>query len=110
MGCSSGSLKLNGCYVPQGTPLSYLLAGSLVVATNLWDVTDRDIDRFAKSMLDSWLKARSSPCVGCAQCNKNLSCEHKPTVGSFMSEACKTCQLPFLIGAAPVCYGVPTGV
>ncbi|XP_040366322.1 separase isoform X3 [Rosa chinensis] len=119
MGCSSGSLKLNGCYVPQGTPLSYLLAGSPVIVANLWDVTDRDIDRFAKSMLDSWLKARSSPCVSCAQCNKkvtkkklatNLSCEHRPKVGSFMSEARKTCQLPFLIGAAPVCYGVPTGI
>nr|XP_011462140.1 PREDICTED: separase [Fragaria vesca subsp. vesca] len=111
MGCSSGSLKLNGCYVPQGTPLSYLLAGSPVIVANLWDVTDRDIDRFAKSMLDSWLKARSSPCVGCVQkSDKNLSCEHRPTVGSFMSEARKTCQLPFLIGAAPVCYGVPTGI
>ncbi|KAL6180528.1 hypothetical protein ACLB2K_047190 [Fragaria x ananassa] len=64
MGCSSGSLKLNGCYVLQGTPLSYLLAGSPVVVANLWDVTDTDIDRFAKSMLDSWLKARLSPCVG----------------------------------------------
>lgn len=119
MGCSSGSLKLNGCYVPQGTPISYLLAGSPVIVANLWDVTDGDIDRFSKSMLDSWLKARSSPCVACAQCNKkvpkkklatNISCDHRPKVGSFMSEARKTCKLSFLVGAAPVCYGVPTGI
>ncbi|PRQ20035.1 putative separase [Rosa chinensis] len=38
MGCSCGSLKLNGCYVPQGTPLSYLLAGSPVILLILTDL------------------------------------------------------------------------
>jgi hypothetical protein len=68
MGCSSGSLTLNGCYIPQGTPLSYLLAGSPVIVANLWEVTDKDIDRFGKAMLDAWLRERSNP-LGCAQCN-----------------------------------------
>ncbi|KAF3975524.1 hypothetical protein CMV_001236 [Castanea mollissima] len=69
MGCSSGSLTLNGSYVPQGTPLSYLLAGSPVIVANLWEVTDKDIDRFGKAMLDAWLRERSSPSLGCAQCD-----------------------------------------
>ncbi|XP_048437720.1 separase-like [Pyrus x bretschneideri] len=30
MGCSSGCLTLNGCYIPHGPALSYLLAGSPV--------------------------------------------------------------------------------
>lgn len=144
MGCSSGSLTLNGCYVPQGTPLSYLLAGSPAIIANLWEVTDKDIDRFGKAMLDSWLKERLSPCTSCVQSNlleefdsmsikaskgnakkknsrKKLpevcergsnrnSCEHRPKIGSFMGQAREACTLPFLIGASPVCYGVPTGI
>ncbi|XP_056159390.1 separase isoform X2 [Syzygium oleosum] len=144
MGCSSGSLLLNGAYVPEGTSLSYLLAGSPVIIANLWEVTDKDIDRFGKAMLDAWLKERSNS-TGCAPCSslanefkaidlknnggnprKKLSkkkspelsntkictdtCRHKPMIGSFMGQAREACTLPFLIGASPVCYGVPTGI
>ena len=58
MGCSSGKLqsvnfpKENPTghvpimhYEPEGIALSYLNAGSPCVVGNLWDVTDRDIDR-----------------------------------------------------------------
>ena len=58
MGCSSGKLqsvnfpKENPTghvpimhYEPEGIALSYLYAGSPCVVGNLWDVTDRDIDR-----------------------------------------------------------------
>ncbi|GFY89199.1 separase [Actinidia rufa] len=69
MGCSSGSLSLNGCYTPQGAPLSYLLAGSPVIIANLWEVTDKDIDRFGKAMLDCCLKERLTASTGCVQCN-----------------------------------------
>ncbi|KAJ6704493.1 hypothetical protein OIU85_030317 [Salix viminalis] len=145
MGCSSGSLSSNGCYAPQGTALSYLLAGSPVVVANLWEVTDKDIDRFGKAMLDAWLNERSSVSLGCDQCNlvakefeamniktgkgkakkKNPkskaseafdggaainSCGHRPKIGAFMGKAREACTLPFLIGASPVCYGVPTAI
>ncbi|KAF9685049.1 hypothetical protein SADUNF_Sadunf03G0013900 [Salix dunnii] len=145
MGCSSGSLSLNGCYAPQGTALSYLLAGSPIVVANLWEVTDKDIDRFGKAMLDAWLNERSSVSLGCDQCNlvakefeamnikigkskakkKNPkpkasgafdggvainSCSHRPKIGAFMGKAREACTLPFLIGASPVCYGIPTGI
>lgn len=145
MGCSSGSLSSNGCYAPQGTALSYLLAGSPVVVANLWEVTDKDIDRFGKAMLDAWLNERSSVSLGCDQCNlvakefeamniktgkgkakkKNPkskaseafdggaainSCSHRRKIGAFMGKAREACTLPFLIGASPVCYGVPTAI
>ena len=122
MGCSSGSLTLNGSYVPQGTPLSYLLAGSPVIVANLWEVTDKDIDRFGKAMLDAWLRERGckgnvrrktrrkkSPEVHDTSSIKD-SCDHGPKIGSFMSQAREVCKLPFLIGASPVCYGIPTGI
>ncbi|KAG2240437.1 hypothetical protein Bca52824_090755 [Brassica carinata] len=155
MGCSSGSLWLKGCYIPQGIPLSYLLAGSPAIVANLWDVTDRDIDRFGKALLEAWLRERSdsSSCTstseggGCSECESlanelaamNLKgnntkktrkprnkaaqsnvdglgkteCNHKHggrKIGSFMAAAREVCTLPYLIGAAPVCYGVPTGI
>ncbi|CAN7071285.1 unnamed protein product [Brassica oleracea var. botrytis] len=153
MGCSSGSLWLKGCYIPQGIPLSYLLAGSPAIVANLWDVTDRDIDRFGKALLEAWLRERSDSSSppsegGCSQCellanelaamnlkgnntkrtrkpssrNKaaqsnvdrsgKTECNHKHgrKIGSFMAAAREVCTLPYLIGAAPVCYGVPTGI
>lgn len=57
MGCSSGILKSvnqrSGPQIheariycePEGVALSYLCAGAPCVVGNLWDVTDRDIDR-----------------------------------------------------------------
>ncbi|XP_020220359.1 separase isoform X1 [Cajanus cajan] len=146
MGCSSGSLTLPGQYAPQGIPLSYLLAGSPAVVANLWDVTDKDIDRFGKAMLDAWLKERSDMPTECLQCNllseefealklkgckgrpkrkaprKKLleltadesespkNCGHRRKIGAFMGQAREVCTLPFLTGASPVCYGVPTGI
>ncbi|KAL7205879.1 hypothetical protein ACSBR2_018738 [Camellia fascicularis] len=143
MGCSSGSLSLNGSYAPQGAPICYLLAGSPVIVANLWEVTDKDIDRFGKAMLDCLLKERSTASTGCVQCTSvaekfksmkitgtkgndkkktsrknmpedfddsicNNCCNHRPKIGSFMGQAREACILPFLIGASPVCYGVPT--
>ncbi|XP_010245919.1 PREDICTED: separase isoform X3 [Nelumbo nucifera] len=144
MGCSSGSLSLMGCYTPQGAPLSYLLAGSPAIVANLWEVTDKDIDRFGRAMLAAWLQERSTSSIDCGQCNlvsnefgslrisrtmenskkgrrKKLqeapssdTCKdcsgQRPKIGSFMSQAREACTLPFLIGASPVCYGVPTAI
>ncbi|XP_070034034.1 separase isoform X2 [Nicotiana tomentosiformis] len=145
MGCSSGSLHLHGCYAPRGAALGYLLAGSPVIIANLWEVTDKDIDRFGKSMLDAILRERSNVSFRCDKCDtlshklesmkisdckrtqrikkekdiapdmckNNTStnhCKHRPKIGSFMGQARDACTLPFLIGAAPVCYGVPTGI
>lgn len=145
MGCSSGSLTLHGSYAPQGIPLSYLLAGSPAIVANLWEVTDKDIDRFGKAMFDAWLEERSYLPVECMQCNllseefeaMNLKggkgrpkrkvprkkvqelaaesdspkiCGHRRKIGAFMGQAREVCTLPYLTGASPVCYGVPTGI
>ncbi|KNE73050.1 hypothetical protein AMAG_17319 [Allomyces macrogynus ATCC 38327] len=53
MGCSSGKLPAAGDFEPMGTAINYLLHSPCVVA-NLWDVTDKDIDRFALAALTSW--------------------------------------------------------
>jgi separase len=55
---------------------------------NLWDVTDRDIDRFLLELL------------------KQFTDIGAPLVDSIMRSR-SVCKLKSLIGAAPVVYGVP---
>ncbi|CAG9319187.1 unnamed protein product [Blepharisma stoltei] len=87
MGCSSGLFKPCGQFEPQGIVLQYLLGGCPAIIANLWDVTDRDIDRFALEFI------------------KRIS--NLEPFGDALSKARKACKLPYLIGAAPVYYGIP---
>ncbi|KAM0870742.1 hypothetical protein ACQ4PT_039815 [Festuca glaucescens] len=148
MGCSSGTLHCKGGYAPQGAPLSYLFAGSPSVIANLWDVSDKDIDRFSKALLNSWLQENFKATKTCPKCCRSLThefetmtiaakdngrqrrkgtrrgqkqqqtaeidggsnccnCRHR-RIASHISEARRACRLPLMIGASPVCYGVPT--
>lgn len=66
---------------------------------NLWDVTDRDIDRLSKAVLSDY----------------GLGEEHAPTAGSQPTNVCLAlaaardeCKLKYLTGAAPVVYGLPS--
>ncbi|KAL0912981.1 hypothetical protein M5K25_016406 [Dendrobium thyrsiflorum] len=136
MGCSSGSLRQRGSYAPQGAPLYYLYAGSPTVIANLWEVSDKDIDRFAKAILNSWTQDSIllDSCSKCGQLAEDSNeeeailpsrrkvskvteiarkekcryCEAKLRVASFISQARGACRLPTMIGASVVCYGVPT--
>ena len=95
MGCSSGRLKwhADGLFEPYGIVLSYVLAGCPTAIANLWDVTDRDIDRFCQAVLTKWLSKASLPST---------------RTGQIVHDARDACKLRHLIGAAPVCYGLPT--
>ncbi|KAJ1659087.1 separin protein [Dispira simplex] len=53
-GCSSGHLKPVGEFDPCGIALDYMVAGCPSLVANLWDVTDKDIDRFSKAVLEEW--------------------------------------------------------
>ena len=92
MGCSSGRLLSKGDFDPRGTVLAYLNAGCPAAVANLWDVTDRDIDRFASNLLEAWLQGSSD------------------LLGDSVAEARGACKLSHLIGAAPVCYGLPVAL
>ena len=92
MGCSSGKLRPEGKYEPRGTVLSYLATGTRRVVANLWDVTDLDIDRFCVQMLRTWLTADAAA---------------DGDLWASVADSRDACKLRYLIGAAPVCYGVP---
>jgi len=94
MGCSSGNQYVMGDFEPYGTILAYILAGCPCVVGNLWDVTDRDIDRLTEEFLQSWLNTPDQN-----QATNNI-CVH-------LNKARSTCKMSHLNGSAPVIYGLP---
>ncbi|TPX32238.1 hypothetical protein SmJEL517_g04633 [Synchytrium microbalum] len=103
MGCSSGRLKAEGEFDPFGVALDYIFAGSPALVANLWDVTDRDIDKFTKDVLQRWGLLDSS--------EDGDEDEEEESRNVTLSEAVgrsrDTCTLRYLNGAAPVVYGIP---
>lgn len=103
MGCSSGKLvsvnrkdsnitdKVTLFYEPEGIALSYLCAGAPCIVGNLWDVTDRDIDRYCITLLDKFLGPNSEG----------------HSLAKCAAEARSSCKMRHVVGLAPVCYGVP---
>ncbi|KAL2825714.1 peptidase family C50-domain-containing protein [Aspergillus pseudoustus] len=99
MGCSSGTLTEAGEYEPYGTPMNYLQAGSPALVATLWDVTDKDIDRFAKATFEDW------GLLGA--CGEAVGEDAKVALDAAVSRSRQSCVLKYLNGAAPVVYGIP---
>lgn len=79
---------------------------------NLWDVTDRDIDRFSTQTFKEWGLGDASLIEkqpGNIQTSKNYL--HTEGDHISLSEAVMRsrnhCVLDYLTGAAPVVYGIP---
>lgn len=66
---------------------------SPLVVGNLWDVTDREIDRYTLAFLEGWMKAGSGA-----------------SLLKYLSESRQAPKLKYIIGAAPVAYGVPVSL
>jgi separase len=91
------------------------------VVSNLWDVTDRDIDRFCEALLGTWLGPKTTEAASEASMNggpgggdakgmggRMTVSGARSSIGAAVSRGRAACKLPHLIGAAPVCYGIPT--
>uniref|UniRef100_A0A8C8VLM4 separase n=1 Tax=Pelusios castaneus TaxID=367368 RepID=A0A8C8VLM4_9SAUR len=92
-GCSSAALAVRGNLEGDGIVLKYIMAGCPLVLGNLWDVTDRDIDRYTEALLRSWLRAGS----GAPLLQHVIQSRQAP-------------RLKYLIGAAPIAYGLPVSL
>lgn len=92
-GCSSGKLKWKGQFDPSGMAQEYLSLGCPLVVGNLWDITDLDIDRFTIEMLTKW--------------GVFPGCKRQYSICEAAATARSSCKLPFIVGAAPVIYGLP---
>jgi separase len=104
MGCSSGTLTEAGEYEPYGTPMNYLQAGSPALVATLWDVTDKDIDRFATSTFDTWGLVEKK---GKSSSSSARGGDDAAGLDAAVAGARASCVLKYLNGAAPVVYGVP---
>ncbi|KAI8901507.1 peptidase family C50-domain-containing protein [Globomyces pollinis-pini] len=93
-GCSSGQLKANGEFDPYGIVLTYLNKGCPAVVGNLWDVTDIDFDRFSIKFLQNWGLFTPSKSKYYSICES-------------LAMSRDECKLKYLVGAAPVVYGLP---
>ncbi|CUS09257.1 unnamed protein product [Tuber aestivum] len=103
LGCSSGALKDTGEFEPYGMPVNYLLGGCPSMVATLWDVTDKDIDRFSKDVFSRWglFSGRGKSKQGREFEAPNASLVEAVAKGR------ESCVLKYLNGAAPVVYGIP---
>ncbi|TFK38240.1 cysteine peptidase C50 [Crucibulum laeve] len=105
-GCSSGALREMGDFDRTGTPHSYMLAGCPTLVANLWDVTDRDIDKFSQSVFD---KVGLTPSNAAQWTEQGTKKDGKPIISvvAAVAQSRDSCKLKYLTGAAPVVYGIP---
>ncbi|KAK2765484.1 hypothetical protein FQN54_008338 [Arachnomyces sp. PD_36] len=116
MGCSSGSLTETGEYEPYGTPINYIHAGTPALVSTLWDVTDKDIDRFAMSVFGKWGLVEGEDIPEPSKQRKGIKGKKssqvaedglKTSLDESIARSRDACFLKYLNGAAVVVYGVP---
>lgn len=86
MGCSSGRSDDDG-----GLVHDLVRAGCAQIVANLWDVSDRDMDRLTASILDAWA----------------LGSDTGAPLSALLPHSRQACKLKLLNGAAPVCFALP---
>ena len=121
MGCSSGRMTEAGEFEPFGTPTSYMQAGCPAMVATLWDVTDKDIDRYSTTLLEDWgLLGKPTSQTDCSPVKKPTRGKGKEqgkttassdnenmSLDRAVSHARGSCIFRYLNGAAPIVYGVP---
>ena len=99
IGCSSGKLFSDGKQLETyGASYRFLLNGCPSYVGVLWDVTDKDIDKFSDQMLSYWFLNWKPEINETKQSMANTKAVSKARIA---------CRLKHLIGAAPVVYGLP---
>ncbi len=119
MGCSSGALTEAGEFEPYGPPIDYMLAGCPALVATLWDVTDKDIDRFAKSTFEHWglftaqsaHNEQTSQGKGKGKGTKKAGPSQKggeqKSLVEAVAEGRNACNFRYLTAAAVCVYGIP---
>ncbi|OCF72123.1 hypothetical protein I204_07388 [Kwoniella mangroviensis CBS 8886] len=105
-GCSSGHLKEQGDLDRTGTAWNYMVGGCPSLTANLWDVTDKDIDRLSSHVLKSLHLDSAHQPESKSRSNTLLPLSELSTVAA-VNAARDECKLKYLTGAAPVVYGLP---
>jgi separase len=124
MGCSSAALLEAGEFEPSGPVWNYMMAGCPAVVGTLWDVTDRDIDRFAAGVLEGWVVLprgavklddrhkgkRGGKGVGSAIASTEDEAGNASLVEAVVRAREERCRFRYVTAAAAVVYGIPVYV
>jgi hypothetical protein len=108
-GCSSGRLVTKGVHDPTGAILSYLFGGAPWAVGNLWDVTDKDIDRLSIECMESIFGTSTGSDKGKGDNGLNPPDAPVPTAEG-LKRSRSVCKMAQLVGYAPVMYGLPAGI
>ncbi|KAF4457648.1 putative cell division-associated protein [Fusarium austroafricanum] len=121
MGCSSASLTEAGEFECYGPVWNYMMAGCPAVVGTLWDVTDRDIDRFAGRSFEEWGlfpkgtfkenkrakgKSRASG-EDESEWEEDGQVVHSVSLAEAVARSREACKFKYLNAAAVVLYGIP---
>ncbi|KAJ1963742.1 separin protein [Dipsacomyces acuminosporus] len=110
VGCSSGQLRPAGEYDAMGTAMDYMISGCPALVANLWDVGDKDIDRFTAEMLHLWGLDEHTSGKHAVKIDTKRGSKAPVRPVSLAEAVCsarRACRMAFLTGAAPVVYGIP---
>jgi len=107
MGCSSGALTEAGEFEPYGTPINYMHAGSPALVATLWDVTDKDIDRFAKVTFEHWGLFEGAFAKAKGKRKAGPVVVGQLSLVEAVAKGREVCNLKYLNAAAVCVYGVP---
>ncbi|KAK7415898.1 separin protein [Neonectria punicea] len=120
MGCSSAALTEAGEFECYGPVWNYMMTGCPAVVGTLWDVTDRDIDRFAGRSFEEWglvpkgtfqEEKRGKGKAEAASDDESDDGEDQVTRDCSLVEAVararEACRFRYLNAAAVVLYGIP---
>lgn len=122
MGCGSAGLEGGGEFECYGTVWNYMLAGCPAVVGALWDVTDREVDRFAGEVFEEWglvgrgtfkqgEKGRERDGAKKGKGKESATKGDEETGASSLVEAVargrEACRFKYLTAAAMCVYGIP---
>ena len=88
----------------QVSKLTLSANDSPTLVANLWDVTDRDIDKFSQSVFD--MMHLTAGAVDAWQSHADPDADTTSIV-TAVARSRDVCKLEYLTGAAPIVYGIP---
>ncbi len=88
--------------VDRGGRTNIVFSPTLVA--NLWDVTDRDIDKFSQAVFD---RMRLNVDDVRSWRHTDATIDGNTSIVAAVAQSRDCCKLKYLTGAAPVVYGIP---
>lgn len=107
MGCSSAGLNYNGEFELHGPVWDYMLAGCPAVVGTLWDVTDKDIDRFAGQVFEEWGLVPRGTFDDSKSSKRSCSTRATASLVEAVARARDAPRFRYLTAAAVCVYGIP---